>query len=86
MPMYGFDSALLPFTESKDFQIVSIAVADQRIYGVLNKITGHVEMMFGQLSQAVIQMQTAQQTFDRVKTGEANGYSDYGTNIHTSQG
>jgi hypothetical protein len=77
-PIYGFSEEKLPYAHSRDFMVVSILAGDTKIYGLYNKITEHTEIVFGQLSAAVINMQTAQQTLDRVKSGEANGYTDYG--------
>jgi hypothetical protein len=75
-PVYGFEQERLPYTHSKDFMVVSTMFGDMRCYGVMNRLTGHIELMFSQLSAAVINMQTAQQTLDRVRTGEANGFFD----------
>lgn len=75
--IYGFNEETLPYTHSRDFMVVSLPVQEAKVYGLYNKITGHVEIVFGQLSAAVLNMQTAQQTLDRVRSGEANGYTDY---------
>jgi hypothetical protein len=72
--VHYFDPEFLPFTHSKDFLVVSLPLGEVQVYGINNRLTGHTELMFSQLSQAVIQMQTCQQTLDRVRTGEANGY------------
>lgn len=64
-----------PWAATRDFRIISQDVGDGvKVYGVENTVTGHIELMFTQVSAAVINMQTAQQTFDRVRSGEANGY------------
>jgi hypothetical protein len=78
--IYSFDPQALPFCEEKDFKITSFALGEGPvglIYGVFNKLTGHTEMVWPQLAQAVIAMQTAQQTLDRIRTGEANGIVKY---------
>lgn len=70
----GFDPEALPYLMTADFRVVSTVLGDMRVYAIMNIMTGHLEMMFSQLSAAVLNMQTAQQTLDRVRTGEANGY------------
>jgi len=72
--MLGFNTHEMPYTETKTFRIVALTMGDIPVYGIYNKLTGHVEMMFSQFSQAILNMQTMQQTFDRVLTGETNGY------------
>jgi hypothetical protein len=69
----------LPFTTTKDFVVLSVNLEGNPmpVYGVYNRLTGHVELIFSQLAQAVLAIQTCQQTMDRIKTGEANGYTDY---------
>ena len=70
----GFDPEALPYLITADFRVVSTVMGEMRVYAVMNTVTGHLEMVYSQLSAAVINMQTAQQTLDRVRTGEANGY------------
>lgn len=70
----AFSKELFPWAHTHDFCLISTPMGDMSVYGVFNKLTGHIELLFSQVSAAVINMQTAQQTFDRVRTGEANGY------------
>jgi hypothetical protein len=70
----------LPYTKTTDFVVISMQIDGNplSVYGVYNRLTGHVELIFSQLAQAVLGIQTCQQTMDRIRTGEANGYVDYG--------
>jgi hypothetical protein len=72
--VFAFSQETMPWAHTADFCIISTLMGDVSVYGVYNKGTAHTELLFSQLSAAVINMQTAQQTLDRVRTGEANGY------------
>lgn len=71
----------LPNAVTKDFEIVVEDTVNNflpsgidRMYGVRNRLTGLVEIRGAQLSMMVMAMQNMQQVWDKVLTGEMNGY------------
>jgi hypothetical protein len=82
-PILAFSQESMPWAHTANYCIVSMDMGEVKVYGVFNTFTGHIELVFSQLSAAVINMQTAQQTLDRVRTGEANGYFNP-DNLHAS--
>jgi hypothetical protein len=72
----------LPYAQSKDFALVLESVKSPMtpngkdiMYGLKNKITGVVELRGYSLALAVVMMQNQQQMFDRVLSGEMNGFT-----------
>ncbi len=71
----------LPQADSKDFCVVIEAINTEFLphgfdwqYSIVNKQTGVVEMRATQLTLAIVMMQSMQQMFDKMLTGEVNGY------------
>lgn len=72
----------LSYASSKDFELVLETVASSlmpngydTMYGLRNKITGVVELRGHSLALSVIVMQNQQQMFDKVMSGEMNGFA-----------
>lgn len=72
----------LPYASSKDFELVLETVTSpltptgiDTMYGLRSKITGVVELRGHSLGLSVIVMQNQQQMFDKVMSGEMNGYA-----------
>lgn len=72
----------LPYSSTADFELVVEDVLNEMLpggqgpmYGLRNKITGVVEMRGMSLALSVVVMQNQQQMFDKVLSGEMNGYS-----------
>lgn len=73
----------LPYTETKDFELVTEEVLDGTVpsgrgfmYSLYNKVTKQIELRGTSLSLAIVVMQNQQQMFDKVLSGEMNGFAN----------
>jgi hypothetical protein len=71
----------LPYASSRDFELVMEQVVSpmtpsgyDTMYGLRNKLTGVVELRGHSLAYSVMVLQNQQQTFDKVLSGEMNGF------------
>lgn len=71
----------LPQAEVKNFRVIIEAVNTEAFdrgfdfqYGVINKGTGVIEMRSSQLTPAIIMMQSMQQMYDKMISGEMHGF------------
>jgi hypothetical protein len=71
----------LPYASSEFFELVLEQVKSpltpsgyDTMYGLRNKLTGVVELRGHSLAYSVMVLQNQQQTFEKVLTGEMNGY------------
>jgi hypothetical protein len=78
----------LPYASSRDFELILETVVSpmtptgrDTMYGLRNKLTGVVELRGHSLAYSVMVLQNQQQLFDKVLTGEVNGFA-----IPTQQG
>jgi hypothetical protein len=72
----------LGYTETKDFELVIQEVCNDMLpsgldtmYALRNKITGIIEARGMSLALSVVVLQNQQQMFDKVLSGELNGYA-----------
>jgi len=72
----------LPYASTKDFELVLEQVTSplkpsgfDLMYGLRSKITGVVELRGHSLALSIIVMQNQQQMFDKVLSGEMNGFA-----------
>jgi hypothetical protein len=72
----------LPYASTKDFELVIENVINELhpsgqspMYGLRNKITDVIEARGLSLAVSVMVMQNQQQMFDKVLSGEMNGYA-----------
>jgi hypothetical protein len=71
----------LPQADVKDFRVIIEAVNTPAFdrgydfqYGIINKHTGVIEMRSSQLTPAIIMMQSMQQMYDKMISGEMHGF------------
>jgi len=71
----------LPYASSRDFELVLEQVVSpmtpsgyDTMYGLRNKITGVIELRGHSLAYSVMVLQNQQQTFEKVLSGEMNGF------------
>lgn len=69
-------------TETEEFELVRESVVSSLLptgtdfmYGLRNKLTGMIELRGHSLALSIVIMQNQQQMYDKVRTGEFNGYS-----------